>query len=173
VGEPTLVDQEPISAGDIWQKAQKAAVGKTTASDTLTATTGKGAPPESEPEPHSDAPVPEATATSDPAPQASQPDPNELKPSSTGTDPAAGNPSAGDPSAAEAPDPNELKPDVTPTDQPAPAPATVNEIQPGGTPAAGEGSSSSQELASDKDIASSKHKKKKGLSKYIPLPKPQ
>jgi outer membrane protein assembly factor BamD len=180
VGEPTLVDQEPISAGDIVQKAQKAAAGKTTASDTVTATTGKGAPPESEPAPHSDAPVAEATATSDPTAQAAQPDPNELKPGSTGTDPAAGNPaggnpSAGDPSAAAAPDPNELKPDVTPTDQPAPAPAQVNEIPPGGPPAAGDGasSSSSQDLASDKDIASSKHKKKKGLSKYIPLAKPQ
>jgi outer membrane protein assembly factor BamD len=174
VGEPTLVDQEPISAGGLWQEAQKAAAGKTTASDTVTATTGKGAPPESEPAPHSDAPVQEATDTSDPAAHASQPDPNELKPSSTGTDPAAGNPSAGDPSAAAAPDPNELKPDVTPVDQPAPAPPQVNEIPAGGTPAATDNaSSSSQDLASDKDIASSKHKKKKGLSKYIPLAKPQ
>jgi len=74
---------------------------------------------------------------------------------------------------AAAPDSNELKPDVAPTDQPAPAPPQVNEIQPGVAPATSADSASSQELASDKDLASSKHKKKKGLSKYIPLPKPQ
>jgi len=51
----------------------------------------------------------------------------------------------------------------------------VNEIQQGasGTPAASGESAVSQDLASDKDIASSKHKKKKGLTKYVPLPKPQ
>ena len=175
VGEPTLVDQEPISAGDIVQKAQKVAVGKTTASGTISATAGTGAPPESEPAPRSDAPAPDA-ATSGSAALSAPPDPNELKPDATGTDPAVGDPSATNPKAvAAAPDPNELKPDVAPTDQPAPAPAQVNEIQPGGAPAAAgdSASSSSQDLASDKDVASSKHKKKKGLSKYIPLPKPQ
>jgi outer membrane protein assembly factor BamD len=175
VGEPTLVDPEPISASGIVQAAQRVAVGKTSANDTISATAGKGAPPESEPAPRSDAPAPEATATTDPAAQAATPDPNELKPGSTGTEPAAGDPSASNPTAvAAAPDPNELKPDVAP-DQPAPAPAQVNEIEPGGapTPAGDSASSPSQDLASDKDVASSKHKKKKGLSKYIPLPKPQ
>jgi hypothetical protein len=96
--------------------------------------------------------------------------------------PGVGGSSVGDPkdasdpkTAANAPDPNELKPDVAPTDQPAPAPAQVNEVQQGasGTPQASANSSSSQDLADDKDIASSKHKKKKGLSKIIPLPKMQ
>jgi outer membrane protein assembly factor BamD len=174
VGEPTLVDPPPISAGDIVQKAQRVAVAKTSASDTVSAKTGTGAPPESEPAPRSDTLAPEAASTSDPGAPATPPDPNELKPGSSG-DPAVGDPKdAGDPKVvAAAPDPNELKPDVAPTDQPAPAPAQVNEIQPGVTPAASADSASSQDLASDKDLASSKHKKKKGLSKYIPLPKPQ
>jgi hypothetical protein len=66
-----------------------------------------------------------------------------------------------------------LKPDVAPTDQPAQAPTQVNEIgqTPSGSPQAA--GAASQEMASDQDIASSKHKKKKGLSKIIPLPKSQ
>jgi hypothetical protein len=81
---------------------------------------------------------------------------------------------AADPAAAAAaPDPNELKPDVS-ADQPAPAPAQVNEIQPGnGTSAAATqappNNADGQQLADDKDLASSKHKKKKGLlHKVIP-----
>jgi hypothetical protein len=46
----------------------------------------------------------------------------------------------------------------------------VNEIQQGSTGTAQSAGAASQELADDKDIASSKHKKKKGLSKIIPLP---
>jgi hypothetical protein len=83
---------------------------------------------------------------------------------------------ASDPkTAANAPDPNELKPDVAATDPPAQAPGQVNDLQAGngGTPQASANGTSSQELADDKDIASSKHKKKKGLSKIIPLPKMQ
>jgi outer membrane protein assembly factor BamD len=165
VGEPTLVDPEPVSAKGIVEAEQKVAVGaKPSGSKTLSVvTTGTGAPPESEPAPRSDTPAPEAGVVTDPA-APTQPDPNELKPGSASI--GAGDP----PTAATVPDPNELKPAVAPTDQPAQAPAQVNEIQQaaGGTSqAAGAGS---QELADDKDIASSKHKKKKGLSKIIPLP---
>ena len=163
LGEPTIVDPEPVSAKGIVEAEQRVAVGAR-ASDSKTVsveTVGTGAPPPSQPAPRSDTP---ATASgSDPAAEGAQPDPNELKP-------GAGDPAAGDPPAAVASDPNELKPDVAPTDQPAPAPSQVNEIGQGtsGTPAAT--GDASQELASDKDIASSKHKKKKGLSKIIPIP---
>jgi len=135
-------------------------------------TTGTGAPPENEPAPRSDATPPETpNAPADPG--TLQPDPNEPKPGSTDASDPKG---ATDPKTeAIAPDPNELKPDVAPTDQPAPAPAQVNEIQQGanGTAQApGNGNSaSSQDLADDKEVASSKHKKKKGLSKIIPIPK--
>ncbi len=183
VGEPPLEDKEPISASGIVQQAQKVAVDtKSSGSKTATVvTTGTGAPPESEPAPRSDAQPPETTSKNDGGSQPAPPDPNELKPHSTG-DPVGGDGRINDPkdasdpkSAANVPDPNELKPDVPPTDQPAPAPAQVNEIQQGasGTPQAAANAASSQELADDKDVASSKHKKKKGLSKIIPLPKTQ
>ncbi len=185
VGEPTLVDPEPISAGDIVQKAQRVAVAKTSATATATVTSaGTGTPPASEPAPRSDTPAADttATATTDPGTQPAPPDPNEVKPGAA--DAGTGDANSGDPNSknasdpnavAAAPDPNELRPDATPTDQPAAAPSQVNEIQPGGsaTPPASADSASSQDMASDKDVASSKHKKKKGLSKYIPLPKPQ
>ena len=167
VGDPTLEDKEPVSAHEIVQQAQRASAGTKAVSVT---TTGMGAPPESQPAPRSDAEAPETAPAGDPASQPS-PDPNELKPAAGG----AGDPSAGDPPApAAASDPNELKPDVAPTDPPAQAPAQVNELGQGAasTPQAA-GDASSPELASDKDIASSKHKKKKGLSKIIPLPKGQ
>jgi len=172
VGDPTLVDPEPLSASKMVEAEQKVAVGtKPSGSKTVSVeTVGNGAPPPSEPAPRSDAPAPETASGSDPATQPAQPDPNELKPGTA----AAGDPPASDPNtAASAPDPNELKPNVAPSDTPAPAPAQVNEIQPGAASAPqAAGGASSQDLASDKDIASSKHKKKKGLSKIIPLPKP-
>lgn len=164
VGEPTLVDPEPLSASKMVEQEQKVAVGKSSGSKTVqVVTVGTGAPPPSEPAPRSDAQAPPTTTGSDPGTQPAQPDPNELKPSA-----AAGN----DPTTAAAvPDPNELKPDTAPTDTPAPAPAQVNEIQQGAaTNPQAAGDASSQDLASDKDIASSKHKKKKGLSKIIPIP---
>jgi outer membrane protein assembly factor BamD len=180
MGEPTLVDPPPISASGLVQQANRVAVGaKSSGSQAVSVqTTGTGAPPENEPAPRSDAPAPETASKGDSGSQPAPSDPNELKPGAIGvSDPAASDPKdASDPkTAANAPDPNELKPDVAPTDQPAPAPAQVNEIQQGanGTAQApGNGTSaSSQELADEKDVASSKHKKKKGLSKIIPLPK--
>jgi outer membrane protein assembly factor BamD len=164
VGEPPLEDKEPLSANKIVEEEQRVAVGtKASGSKTVSVeTVGTGAPPPSEPAPRSDAQTPETASGSAPATEPAQPDPNA----------AAGDPHASDPNAATAaPDPNELKPDVAPTEQPAPAPAQVNEIQPGvaATPPVG-GDTSAQDLASDKDIASSKHKKKKGLSKIIPIP---
>jgi outer membrane protein assembly factor BamD len=171
VGDPALQDKEPISAKGIVEAEQRVAVGtKSSGSKTVSVTTtGTGAPPENEPAPRSDAPpTPETVSKAgDPGSQPA-PDPNELKPAAS--DPAA----SGDPqTAANVPNPDELKPDVATTDKPAPAPAQVNEIQQGATatpPASGD-AASSQDLADEKDIASSKHKKKKGLSKIIPLSK--
>jgi outer membrane protein assembly factor BamD len=161
VGEPPLEDKDLLGANKIVEEEQKVAVGtKASGSKTVSVeTVGTGAPPPSEPAPRSDA-RPAAGVVADPA-SPTPPDPNELKPG----------PAVGADTAAAVPDPNELKPDVTPSDPPAPAPAQVNEIGQGGagTPAAGN-ADASQDLASDKDIASSKHKKKKGLSKIIPIP---
>lgn len=162
VGTPTLEDKTPVSATGIVQAANRVALGKGSDSKSVTVeTTGTGAPPENQPAPRSDAPLAEnIPGVSDPA-LAPAPDPNELKPD-------AGTPAA-DAKPAE-PDPNELKPNVDP--QPAPAPAQVNEIQPGAAAQAsqpGTASAADQELADDNAIASSKHKKKKGILKVIPI----
>ena len=134
-------------------------------------TTGTGAPPENQPAPRSDE-IPGVTPADQGTPQTSSDlkapaDPNELKPGTVSSDPA-------NPAVAAAPDPNELKPNVAQETQPAPAPAQVNElqVQPSGTTAAPSDPnavSSSKDLADDNEVASSKHKKKKGLRKIIPM----
>ncbi len=166
IGDPTLTDPTPVPASDIVKAASRVAAGTGKGNNSLSVQTIKGAPTESDPLPRSDTPPADPAATAnDPNAAPAQPDPNELKP----TPDAAADPAA----AAAAPDPNELKPDVS-ADQPAPAPAQVNEIQPGnGTSAAATqappNNADGQQLADDKDLASSKHKKKKGLlHKVIP-----
>jgi outer membrane protein assembly factor BamD len=166
IGDPTLTDPTPVPASDIVKAAGRVAAGTGKGNNSLSVQTIKGTPTESDPVPRSDTPPADPAATvNDPNAAPAQPDPTELKPTpDAAVDPAA---------AAAVPDPNELKPDV-PTDQPAPAPAQVNEIQPGSgtSPAAAQASPSNadgQQLADDKDLASSKHKKKKGLlHKVIP-----
>jgi len=170
VGDPTLTDPTPVPASDIVKAAGRVAAGGK-GGDSISVTTVKGPPGPNDPAPRSDdaATNPPAEAA-DPNATAAQPDPNELKPTSDAVIGPAATPA--DPNAAPAqPDPNELKPEA-PADQPAPAPAQVNELQPGnGTPAAQNNSNTAdgQQLADDKDLASSKHKKKKGLlHKVIP-----
>jgi outer membrane protein assembly factor BamD len=158
IGDPTLNDPTPVSASTLVQRAGRIAMGGK-GTDSLSVQTVNGTPAANEPAPRSDAPV---APTSDPNAAPAQPDPNELKPAANASDPS---------SPAVAPDPNELKPSVA-ADQPAPAPAQVNEIQQGNessAPAA-QGASSNpdgQQLADDKDLASSKHKKKKGLLRKV------
>jgi outer membrane protein assembly factor BamD len=159
IGDPTLNDPTPVPASDIVKAASRVAAGGK-GNNSLSVQAIKGAPTENDPVPRSDTPAGDPAATAnDPNATPAQPDPNELKPTpDASADPAA---------AAATPDPNELKPD-DPADQPAPAPAQVNEIQPGdGTsPAATQAppnNADGQQLADDKDLASSKHKKKKGL----------
>ena len=177
VGNPTLQDQEPISATGLVEEAVKAAAGGKSAETGLKGViTGTGAPGENQPAPRSDDPntgtsdntnanSQSANGTSEPSSgqeaAAPQPDPNELKPLSQND------------AANSAPDPNELKPNVAPADAPAPAPQQVNELGPNGQPSAQGGgkADSSQDLADDQMISSSKHKKKKGLQKIIPMGK--
>ena len=175
VGDPTLNDPEPVSASGIVQEAGRVAGGAKSGGDHSISvqTTGTGAPAENEPAPRSDAPVAENPPNADPKAQTPA-DPNELKPSTETVDPKAADPKAA------APDPNELQPTAS-DPQPAPAPAQVNDLggnggggdQAGTNGNQGKANSSDQDLADDNAIASSKHKKKKGLSKIIPVPKLQ
>jgi len=121
-----------------------------------------GAPGPNEPAPRSDAPQPSASA--DPFARTATPaaDPNELKP-------AVADPNELKPSTPA--DPNELKPSIdtqSAASTAAAPPVQVNEIQQGQSPSGDNAtSSSSTELASERDISSSKKKKKKGLKKVI------
>ncbi len=164
VGDPPLVDPKETSAKDIVQEANRAAMGKTADSENASVETVKGAPPgPDDPAPRSDTPPPAAgdpsvngTVVDNSAPPQAQPAAEELKPDAT-------------------PDPNELKPNVTADNtQPLPAPPQVNEIQTGASGStAGQDktgdSAASQDMASDRDISSSKKKKKKGVHKVVPF----
>jgi outer membrane protein assembly factor BamD len=167
LGDPTLTDPTPVSASEIVQRAGRVAVG-TKGNDSVSVQTVNPNPGANEEAPRSDSPSSDSTVTSaDGSGTASQaqPDPNELKPNGSASDPP--------PAQAAASDPNELKPNVQ-SDQPAPPPAQVNEIQPGNESNTAQAQNAStdpngQQLADDKDLASSKHKKKKGLlHKVIP-----
>lgn len=164
IGDPTLTDSTPIDARAIVQAESKIALGK--GNDSVAVQPVNENPGENQAAPRSDSPASDTTtANADSNANApATPDANELKPNATAADPPA--------QAAAASDPNELTPNVQ-GDQPAAPPTQVNEIQPGngGSATAGQGAANAkdgQQLATDQDLASSKHKKKKGLRKVIP-----
>jgi outer membrane protein assembly factor BamD len=161
VGEPTLVDPDPVSAVGVLQKETQALMAPAPGEKGIAVekVDGGGAPPPNEPAPRSDAPAAAGSPFSRPAPTA---DPNELTPTAPATAPAANAP----------PDPNELKPNVPDAsgNQALPPPAQVNEIQQGqSSSSAAVSSSSTSTQASDEEISSSKKKKKKGLKKIVPF----
>jgi hypothetical protein len=152
VGDPTLVDPNPVSATDVQRQTLSAAMGpasggsKSVGVEIIT----PGAAAEAEPAPGTVAgssPFGPAAGTPGTPPPA---DPNELKPNT----PA---------------DPNELKPTDNAGDQSLPPPPQVNEIAPGQTSSSAATASANSEPASDQEISSSKKKKKKGLKKVVPF----
>jgi len=163
VGEPTLVDPTPVSANQLAGETMRRAMGSPAGEHGVSVETiTGGAPGPNEPAPRSDAPQPSASA--DPFARTATPaaDPNELKP-------AVADPNELKPSTPA--DPNELKPSIdtqSAASTAAAPPVQVNEIQQGQSPSGDNAtSSSSTELASERDISSSKKKKKKGLKKVI------
>ena len=152
VGEPPMVDKEPVTATDVVKQAMIGAAG---GGSKLTAETVNGAVPPSQEAPRSDTPAPEA-GTAPPPPQ-EQP---------AGPAPDQSNAAVGElkPDVA---DPNELKPNVPADPNALPPPPQTNEIAAGSSSSASVASSSSSkdDLV---DISSSK-KKKKGLRKLNPF----
>jgi len=159
VGDPPLVDPEPIAATSVVRSETFSAMGLP---DKGSSSGVVGIDILNPTQPAAPAPAADANATGGlpfghlPAAAASGSDPNELKPN--------------------APDPNELKPIESGTDAALPPPTQVNEIQPGQALASSSSSSSSAKAgsdssapASDADLSSSKKKKKKGLKKLIPF----
>jgi outer membrane protein assembly factor BamD len=145
VGEPTMVDPEPISAQGVVREAFSAVAAP---EKTGKAATIEVIKPEQPATDASTAPADQPATDASPFGKlATRPssDPNELQPSAS--------------------DPNELKP--TGTDTSLPPPTQVNEIQQGESSSSAKADDST--LASDKDLSSSKKKKKKGLKKLVPF----
>lgn len=149
VGDPPLVDPEVVAATSVIRRETLEAAGMSDKSVGVEVIK----PNQPDTTPATDATPPggspfgnAAAATATPPPAG--PDPNELKPNV----PA---------------DPNELKP--TDSGDPAlPPPPQVNEIQPGPSSSSATASADSTP-ATDKDISTSKKKKKTGLKKIIPF----
>ena len=153
VGQPNLVEPQPVAATDIVRNEALGAAGGLDKNQATVSilnnkeATGSDVPPAADaattPAGASPFTAPATTGNTPPA----QADPNELKPSA----PA---------------DANELKPTDNGSDNSLPPPAQVNEIQPGSTPAQ---ASADQTPATDQEISSSKKKKKSGLKKVVPF----
>jgi outer membrane protein assembly factor BamD len=147
VGEPTLVDPEPIASRDVIRGEAFAGTGMSEKSATIEVVKpdhpDAGAAPPTDAAPQGGSPFGKAATTGN---ALTGPDPNELKPTA---------------------DPNELKPADNGTDASLPPPTQVNEIQSGSSSSATANVDNSTP-ASDADMSSSK-KKKKGLKKIIPF----
>ncbi len=163
VGEPTLVDPTPLSANQLTSESMRQAMGlPASGGKSLTVeSASSGTPGANQAPPRSDRPAPPAA---DPFAQpAAAADPNELTPNQ---------PAANASAASSTADPNELKPNAQQQAaqvQPVvPPPTQINEIQQGQSDqSASTSSSSGSQFASDKDISSSRKKKKKGIKKIF------
>jgi hypothetical protein len=166
VGEPTLVDPTPVSANQLAGETLRRALGAPAGDHGLSVETVKGGTPgPNEAAPRSDAPASSANADPFARPATTTAaDPNELKP-------IAPDPNALTPAASSA-DPNELKPTTDPqptaSSEAVAPPVQLNEIQQSQSPSdPNAANSTSSNLATDKEISSSKKKKKTGLKKII------
>jgi len=151
VGEPPLVDPEPVTATKVVQQMSNAARGGG-GDESVAVERINGSVAPNQPTPRSDAP---ATA-----------------PDSAGAMPAAEPPAAtGSPATAElrptVADPNELKPNVEPETAALPPLQQANQLEGGASSSAG--SSTPPKTEEMADISSSKKKKKKGLKKLNPF----
>jgi len=155
VGEPTLVDPTPVAASGVVESEMQGALASVGGGKGLSVQVVKsGEPAANEPAPRSDTPRPAEAQVRQPVAAARTPlaaaDPNELKPNSSA-------------------DPNELKPTDSGNEQALPPPPQVNEIQQGPSSSSATASADESTLASDKDLSSSKKKRKKGLKKIVPF----
>jgi len=157
VGDPTMVDQEPVTATGVIRDLALSANGRGSADAKLGATVINGGKIEpNQPAPRSDsetaAGAPGQAAATDTTPAATAA--NELKPNMA--------------------DPNELKPNVDADPNPLPPLQQSNQLEnaaAGGTSSSSKGVSSSSSSSKEEmaDISSSKKKKKKGLHKLNPF----
>ena len=156
VGNPTLVDPDPVAPSEVVRGEAFAAVGlneKTGAKIEIVKPNqpGSDVPPAADATANGGSPFGNAATNPPATPAADANDPNELKPNA----PA---------------DPNDLTPAASAAGSEAalPPPAQVNEIQQGQAANAAVSTDNST-LATDQDISSSKKKRKKGLQKINPF----
>ena len=150
VGDPSLVDPEPVAATNIIRSEASggAAFGEKSATVEVV-NPNQPVPADAAASTDTSAGgLPFGRTTPGAAPATS--DPNELKPNA----PA---------------DPNELKPVDNGGDQNLPPPVQVNEIQQGQSSSTAAAKANDSTPATDEDISSSKKKKKKGLKKIVPF----
>jgi outer membrane protein assembly factor BamD len=167
VGEPTLVDPNPVSATQVIREevapALKPAGGEGNDAASV-AIIGHGAAPTSDAVPHSD------TAPGDSNNAAPTPD-SSAAGSSAGASVPAGDSGAGElkPNVPATADANELKPNVADENAPATPPQQVNEIPTSGNTTQAGKTTADQPTADDSVFSSSKKNKKKGLKKVLPF----
>ncbi|HLZ39748.1 MAG TPA: outer membrane protein assembly factor BamD [Candidatus Sulfotelmatobacter sp.] len=149
VGEPTLVEPEPISVRDVVKAEMPGNdVGEKTVGVEVINPNGASAAGTAAPTTPAGGSPFGAAPTGTTTPPAN--DANELKP----TAPA---------------DSNELKPTDTGVDPSLPPPVQVNEIQNGQSSSSAKTANADNTPASDEDLSSSKKKRKKGLQKLNPF----
>jgi outer membrane protein assembly factor BamD len=149
MGEPTMVDQETVTATGVVNQMSTAARGGG-GDEKVGAERINGTVAPNQPTPRSDAPAPAAD-------------------SAAATTPAEHPAAQGAPATAElrptVADPNELKPNVEPDTTALPPLQQTNQLEGGGTSSSA-APAKTEEMA---DISSSKKKKKKGLKKLNPF----
>ncbi len=160
VGEPTMKDNDPVTATEVVKQATQTLSGQGTGENKLKVETVNGEVPANQEVPRSDNPPSETAAPAQPQPE--QP---------AAAAPEQANPAAGELKPNVPADPNELKPNVTPDPNELPPPPQTNEIQPGNSSSSSASASSSSKDKDNElvDISSSKKKKKKGLGKLNPF----
>ena len=155
VGEPTLVDPEPVTPLGVVRELSTAMSGGNSANTKLKVETLNGAVPPSQEVPRSDAQASD-TGTAPPQQQPAEPVPVQLNAAAVELKP-------------NVPDANELKPNVAADPNALPPPTQANEIQAANSSSSTVSSSSKSSKDDLVDISSSKKKKKKGLGKLNPF----
>ena len=170
VGEPTMVDPDPVTATDVIKGlARVSGTGGGDADGSVSATVVNGKVLPNQPAPRSDNPTAAGDTVAAPASDSVAAAGTGAGPGGAGTAVAPGATSATanelKPNVA---DPNELKPNVEADPNALPPLQQSNQLEGGGAPtsASSASSSSKEEMA---DISSSKKKKKKGLGKLNPF----
>jgi len=160
VGEPTMVDPDPVTATDVIKNLARVSGAGGGGDGKLSATVVDGKVEPNQPAPRSDNPTPAGDTVA----------PGQDQPAGTGT--ATGTASAANELTPNVADPNELKPNVDAAD-PNALPPLQQSNQLDTANASGSGTSSTSAAGTSKeemaDISSSKKKKKKGIGKLNPF----